>query len=51
MGKEIVKDQARKTVAESKGKKYETRLEKLNKYYKKGGKVGDYGKHVKKQKH
>ncbi len=50
LGKEIVKDQAKQLVAESQGKKYETRLEKLNKHYKKGGEVGSFKEHQKKEK-
>lgn len=50
LGKAIVKDQAKKLVAESQGKKYETRLDKLNKYYKNGGKAGYYKEHLEKEK-
>lgn len=52
LGKAIVKDQAKKMVAESKGQKYETRLDKYNKYhpeYVSKGRPGKFNDYIKKQ--
>lgn len=52
VGKAIVKDQAKKMVAESKGQHYETRLEKFNRYhpeYVNKGRPGKFKDYVKQQ--